>query len=168
MARIVYPVRLARLRFFGARTRPLDAGAWLDALRPALDAAVLPAAEHDAPAHVAQINAGEVLLYPHPVDINRTALLDRLCGGFYEWFPWELPISQWAPRCKTCLSWRFYLATPPVPPFWSNSMAAAMLCPGCGAVVVDDYGAGKAGATYWLTRDQFRELYGAALRIPGD
>ena len=47
-------------------------------------------------------------------------------------------------------------------------MAAAMLCPGCGAVVVDDHGAGKAGATLWLTRDQFRERYGATPVVPGD
>jgi hypothetical protein len=162
------PVRRVRLRFFGARSRPLDAGEWYRALQPALDRADWEPAERDVPAQVAQINAGEVLYYPYAVDIGRTALLDRICGGFYEWFPWELPISEWAPCCKTCLSWRFDLATTPVPPFWSNGMAAAMLCPRCGAVVVDDYGADKAGATYRLTRAQFRERYGWSLEVPGD
>lgn len=168
MAQPRYPVRRVRLRFLGTPRRPLDAGEWFRALQPALDAADLEAAEREAPAQVAQINAGEVLLYPHVVDLNRTGFLDRLCAGFYDWFPWEQPIAQWAPRCKTCLSWRFDLATLPVPPFWKNTMAAAMLCPGCGAVVVDDYGADKAGASYWLTRDQFRERYGQSLVVPED
>jgi hypothetical protein len=108
---------------------------------------------------VSLLNDNKVFFYPFPLDLYRTGLLDKYVGG-YQHFPWDMLDEDIHPLCEVCRDWDFSKTLAPVKPFLMQGQAHAFLCPNCHNIVVDDYAAGKAGASFWLTKKQFRERFG--------
>lgn len=104
-------------------------------------------------------NNNRVFFYPFPLDLYRTRLLDKYVGG-YQHFPWDMPDEYIHPLCEVCRDWDFSKTSAPVKPFLMQEQAHTFLCPNCHNIVVDDYAAGKAGATFWLSKQHFKERFG--------
>lgn len=107
------------------------------------------------------LNKNRVFFYPFPLDDYKSGFLIKYMGGCYQVFPWDAPDEDVHPLCETCRDWDFSKILDLIKPFFMQGQAHGFLCPNCHNIVVDDWAAEKAGATFWLTKKQFKERYGA-------
>lgn len=150
-----------KIRFLGNGGRQCTREQMLTAVLPALWN------ESDGPDVAATIdhfislyNGNRVFMYPFPLDLYKTRWLELRFGGLFQHFPWDLPDEDVHQICEVCRDWDFSKSLEPVKPFLIQGSAAAFLCPWCQSIRVDDVQAEKAGATYFLTRKQFKEKFG--------
>ncbi len=149
-----------RIRLLGNGGKRCTSEQWLKAITPAIwDESARQEMLATAGYFVGLYNDNRVFMYPFPLDLHRTRFLDRQFGGIYQHFPWDLPDEDIHKVCESCLDWRIGKTQKPEPLLIQGS-AAVFLCPHCQSLLVEDMQAEKAGATYFLTRKQFKERFG--------
>ncbi|MGE3542164.1 MAG: hypothetical protein AB7N91_32715 [Candidatus Tectimicrobiota bacterium] len=149
-----------RLRFLGNGGKRCTRQQWLQAIGPAIwEESARQEMLATAGYYVGLYNANRVFMYPFPLDLYRTRFLERQLGGIYQHFPWDLPDEDIHKVCESCLAWRIGETQKPEPLLIQGS-AAVFLCPHCHSLLVDDEQADKAGATYFLTCQEFKERFG--------
>lgn len=159
--RIEYPREKVRIRFCRHTGNDVPEKSMLRYLAPALwDRDDEPALVASIPEIVFRYNRNEIFFLLWPVDDNKTGFLIRNNIRYHK-FPWELPVAEITPLCELCAQgFEFTLAHRPV---YVKGSVALYLCPGCGAVIEDDYQGGKAGIINTFTRKQAMEKYGVEL-----
>lgn len=160
MKKSLYPKIKVKIRFINNLGRNCTAEQMLKGILPALwdekDQHEVIASIDD---YAKKYNENQVFFYPFPLDLHQTRLLDKYVSGFQH-FPWDTLDEDIPHVCINCRGWDFAKNIAPVKPFFQQGQANGFICPNCHNIVVDDWAAEKAGATYWLTKKQLKEKYG--------